>query len=164
MKTVVGKTMFIYLLGFSLISGIAILGFRASTETVIVNVEIEPDKVYLNADYPEKFTFTLWFSGKYKNYSVSDIDLETLMINNIPVTNEMIDEEEWNIVDNTLTFSVDGKWFVDVIIWQSIYHIGRLDPHPEKGTWFPYKIDVRVSGQFYDGTPFAGTEVVKAFT
>jgi hypothetical protein len=49
----------------------------------------------------------------------------------------------------------DGGAVVD-IIWLKLYHMGVVDPSVHR----PYKVELTITGELYDGTPFQGTGTI----
>lgn len=145
------KTALIYVVTLSILLGTAVFILsQASAQTVTANVEFDPRKVDLAAPSPREFQVTLWFSGRFKDYNVSNIDPRTIWVEKV-----LSPKGGWKhteIVDNKLMFQVVGPALVD-LIWAKIYHMGIVDPNPNK----PFKIPILVEGQFYDGTLFEGT-------
>lgn len=134
----------------ALLLGAALI-LQTTAQTVTANVNFEPRKVDLAAPSPKEFQVTLWFSGKYKDYNVSNIDARTILVDGV-----LEPKGGWKhvkIVDGKLVFPVDGPGLVDLVIWPKIYHMGIVEPNPNR----PYKIPIAVTGQFYDGTLFEGT-------
>lgn len=150
------KTTLIYVAVLSLLLGTAVfIQFQASATLVTANVKFEPRKIDLGAPSPKELQVTLWFSGKYKDYNVSDIDGRTILVEGV-----LEPKGGWKhmkIVDNTLIFEVDGPGLVDLVIWPKIYHMGIVDPNPNR----PFKIPITVTGQFNYGTPFEGTYEIR---
>jgi len=141
------------LIGLSLIAiiGGAFLLFQASALTITAEVDFSPSKVDLGAPSPKEFQVTLWFSGKYKDYNVSNIDTHTILVEDI-----LEPKGGWRnvkIVDGKLVFIVVGPALVDQVIWPKIYHMNIVEPNPNR----PYKIPIMVEGQLKDGTLFEGT-------
>jgi len=149
------KTTLVYTVALILLLGAATLVlFQALAITVEANVDFQPGKVDLGAPSPKEFQVTLWFSGKYRDYNVSNIDTRTIRVGPTDMVFLEI-KGGWKntkIVDGKLVFWVVGPALVD-LIWAKIYHMGILEPNPNR----PYKIPIMVTGQFYDGTLFEGT-------
>jgi hypothetical protein len=46
---------------------------------------------------------------------------------------------------------------VAALIWSKIYHMGVTTPNP----WVPTKLELQISGEFFDGTDWSGTGDIK---
>jgi len=146
-----GKIFLISAIALILIIGTAaFILSQAAAATVAANVEFEPRKVDLGAPAPKEFNVYVWFTGKYADY-VNNIDTRTILVEGL-----LQPKGGWKhttIVNGKLLFQVDGPALVDLVIWPKIWHMGIVEPNPNK----PYKIPITVTGQFLDGNLFEGS-------
>ncbi len=126
-----------------LLGGLLVLQTRANT--LQAEASCSPPRYALEDPAPEMFAITLKLP---KSYNHEDIDPSTLLVGGVV---PMEAEEGWpKIKKNYFKFKVDGQQLVYWVILPQIWHMA-----PAPATWVD--IDLTVTGELYDGTPFQGT-------
>ncbi len=126
-----------------LLGGMLVLQTRANT--LQAEASCVPPRYALEDPTPESFQITLKLP---KPYNHEDIDPSTLLVGGVA---SMEAEEGWpKIKRNYFKFKVDGQQLVYWCILPQIWHMA-----PAPATWVD--IDITITGQLYDGTPFQGT-------
>jgi hypothetical protein len=122
----------------------------AATATIeAFSVTFEPKKMDLSK--PEEIvTATIRFKSAHgEDLRVVEIDTATVLLEGsvpaIPGSNSTGDKPPEYLCD------FDGYAVRDVI-WLKIYHMG-MPPNPQGN----YVVDLTITGELYDGTPFTGT-------
>mgnify|MGYP001083486073 FL=1 len=133
-------SMFIFAL---LMGGLFIVQTQAST--IEATAKCVPPRWSLEDPAPESFKITLTLPKPYKH---EDIDPSTLLVGEVV---PMMEEEGWpKIKKNYFKFKVDGEQLLYWVVLPRIWHMA-----PPPATWVD--IDIAVTGQLYDETPFEGT-------
>ena len=125
-----------------LIGGVFTLQTRAQIEAT---AKCTPPRVSLEDPAPESFKITLTLPN---HYSHEDIDPSTLLVGGVV---PMMEEEGWpKIKKNYFKFKVDGEQLMYWVVLPQIWHMT-----PPPATWVD--VDITVTGELYDGTPFEGS-------
>lgn len=129
---------------------VGVLLIPAATATIVAKtVTFEPK--YMDLAYPEELvTATIRFSSAHgEDQRVVEIDTSTVLLEGtvpaIPGSNSTGTKPPEYRCD------FDG-YSVRDIIWLKIYHVG-MPPNPQGN----YVVDLTITGNLYDGTPFTGT-------
>ncbi len=122
----------------------------AATATIVAKtVTFEPK--YMDLYYPEEIvTATIRFSpAKGEDQRVVEIDTSTVLLEGTvpPISGS----NSTGTKPPEYRCDFDGPSVRDVI-WLKIYHIGMV-PNPQGN----YVVDLTITGNLYDGTPFTGT-------
>jgi len=126
-----------------LIGGVFTLQTRATT--VEATAKCTPPRVSLEDPAPQDFKITLTLPKGYKH---EDIDPSTLLVGEVV---PMMEEEGWpKIKKKYFKFKVDGEYLMSWVVLPRIWHMA-----PPPATWVD--VDITVTGELYDGTPFEGS-------
>ena len=136
---------FSLLLAGSLLMPMAIADIKAST------VKFEPE--YMDLNNPDEIVkVTIRFEPKYSGQELNINASTVLLEGSLPIISGSnstgTKPAEWRA-------NFDGQSVAN-IMWTKIYHVGT-PPNPQGN----YVVDLTVTGNLYDGTPFSGTGHIK---
>jgi len=145
------KVLLISILAFALLTG-GLVTLQTQALTIEATAKCTPPRVSLEDPAPGEFKITLTLTNPYKH---EDIDPSTLLVGEVVPMKEV---EDWpKIKKRYFAFKVDGALMMYWVVMPRIWHMA-----PPPATWVD--IDITVTGQLYDGTPFEGTFTLKVRT
>jgi hypothetical protein len=150
MKT--SRVLLISTLIFALLVGGAFT-LQILASTINVRARCAPHRLNLENPPPALVYITLW---KFDPYLNSDVDPDTILVGGVVPLKEMPGVSP-HLTDIHFKFYVDGQKLFYWVIWPAVWHMA-----PPSKTWV--HIDITVTGQFYDSTPFEGTFTISVKT
>jgi len=132
-----------YVLCLSLVVGV-LVSTAPSAAITVEEVEIHPETLNLESNG----RWITVFTSLPEEYEVSDINVTTVQLGIIPAA--------WGKVGgNKLMVKFDRQMLIDYIWAYKLYHMQI--PIPQEGV----EVDLTVSGELYDGTPFEGSGTIR---
>jgi hypothetical protein len=145
------KVLLVSMVIFGLMIGGA-LTLLTQAQIEVASISCLPPVVALEDPIIEAFKITLTLP---KGYNHEDIDPSTILVGGVV---PMMEEEGWpKIKKNYFKFNVDGGSLMYWVILPEIWHMA-----PGPAEWV--NIDITVTGELYDGTPFEGTFTLRVRT
>ena len=145
------KVLLVSMVIFALLIG-GVFTLQTQAQTIEATARCTPFFISLEDPPAEEFRITLTLPKPYKH---EDIDPSTILVGGV-VT--MKDVPDWpKIKKNFFAFKIDGSSLMYYIVLPEIWHMA-----PPPGA--KVDIDVTVTGQLYDATPFEGTFTLTVMT
>jgi hypothetical protein len=150
------KVLQISILVFALLTG-GLFTLQIQANTIHGTARCTPPRQ--NLDDPPHWAFKITLSLP-KSYDHEDIDLSTIMVGGlVPMLDPDPNPDYPKIKSKSVEFRVDGSKLINWVVLPRIWHI---TPPPSPETWVP--VDIEVTGQLYDTTPFEATFTLTVLT
>jgi len=129
--------------------GLQLLASWTTAQTILTKVVYDPKKIDLSEPTPPYVNATI--SSKDHLWNASLVDGSSiLMEGSLP---QQLGYVVTKFDDYVAVF--DGESVVQKI-WARLYHMGVVDTTVHK----PFKVELTITGQLNDGTPFQGTSTI----
>lgn len=112
-------------------------------------VKFEPKLFHL--DNPEPIIAHIKFPKPYER-NTTDVDPSTVRLEG-----SILPLSTWTTRAPPEFVAEFDRYMVAAILWGRIYHMGITTPKP----WVPTKIELEISGKFFDGTDWHGIGEIK---
>lgn len=145
---------FLYVSIFSVMVGGLLLAPMATASTIPADVNIDPDKINLK-ETPKswKSPYVMAFIRFLKPYKkkILDINVSTILLDGvIPVSKTELTK--------TVCKAFFDRQTVQDYLWLKLAHMGNNEPFKNK------KVELTVTGNLNDGTPFEGSDTILVST